>query len=265
MEIFSALLAICAGNSPVPGEFPAQRPGTWSFAIFFDLRLNKRLSKQSWGWWFETLSCLLWRHGNVKVVTHRRTSLNELVGYQECHGGHSGWMANHRPHIIYLVMRMGFYCSGWSDNKSALVQVVVGRRFKVYSRQVTPTSVLPSQSNQDDRHSQTLLNDRGGLKDTTPKKVVLKEATALQGPHIDKCAFVSSFSLFNSITRRQLSQWHTPRVFSLVCRQLWCWACQWLNWFLSDNCHRCNRNMPHTKLVNEICGEEWVIWVIVTF
>ena len=46
METFSALLAICAGNSPVPGEFPAQRPVTRSFDVFFDLRLNKRLSKQ---------------------------------------------------------------------------------------------------------------------------------------------------------------------------------------------------------------------------
>ena len=64
METFSALLAICAGNSPVPGEFPAQRPVTRSFDVFFDLRLNKRSSKQSWGWWFETLSCSLWRHRN---------------------------------------------------------------------------------------------------------------------------------------------------------------------------------------------------------
>ena len=45
METFSALLAICAGNSPVPGDFPAQRPVTRSFDVFFDLRLNKRLSK----------------------------------------------------------------------------------------------------------------------------------------------------------------------------------------------------------------------------
>ena len=67
METFSALLAICAGNSPVPGEFPAQRPVTRSFDVFFDLRLNKRLSKQWWGWWFETLSHPLWRHCNVCV------------------------------------------------------------------------------------------------------------------------------------------------------------------------------------------------------
>ena len=65
METFSALLAICAGNSPVPGEFPAHRPVTRSFHVFFDLRLNKPLSKQSWGGWFEALSRSLWRHRNV--------------------------------------------------------------------------------------------------------------------------------------------------------------------------------------------------------
>ena len=64
MEKFSALLTLCAGNSPVPGEFPSQRPVTRSFDVFFDLRLNQRLSKQWWGWWFETLQCPLWRHCN---------------------------------------------------------------------------------------------------------------------------------------------------------------------------------------------------------
>ena len=64
METFSALLAICAGNSPVPGELPAQRPVTRSFDVFFDLRLNKWPSKQWWGWWFETLSRPLWCHCN---------------------------------------------------------------------------------------------------------------------------------------------------------------------------------------------------------
>ena len=64
METFSALLAICAGNSPVSGEFPAQRPVTRSFDVLFDPALNKQLSKQLWGSWFETLSCSLWRHCN---------------------------------------------------------------------------------------------------------------------------------------------------------------------------------------------------------
>ena len=71
MEILSALLVICAGNSPVPGELPAQRPVTLSFDVFFDLCPNKQLSKQWRGWWFETPSCLLWRHCNVDC-THMR-------------------------------------------------------------------------------------------------------------------------------------------------------------------------------------------------
>ena len=64
METLSALLAICVGNSSVPGELPAQRPVTRSFDIFFDLCLNKRLSKQPWGWWFETPLWSLWRQCN---------------------------------------------------------------------------------------------------------------------------------------------------------------------------------------------------------
>ena len=69
METFSALLAICAGNSPVPGEFPTQRPVTRSFDVFFDLCLNKQFSIQSWGWWFEMSSCSLWRHCN-EIPSH---------------------------------------------------------------------------------------------------------------------------------------------------------------------------------------------------
>ena len=41
METFSVLLAFCAGNSLVTGEFPSQRPVMRSFDVFFDLRLNK--------------------------------------------------------------------------------------------------------------------------------------------------------------------------------------------------------------------------------
>ena len=41
------------------GEFPTQSPVTRSLDVFFDLRLNKQLNKQSWGWWFATLSALI--------------------------------------------------------------------------------------------------------------------------------------------------------------------------------------------------------------
>ena len=76
METFSALLALCEGNPPVTGEFPKQRPVTRSFDALFDLCLNKRLSKQSWGWWFEMPSRPLWRHcdelryvsGNMHII-----------------------------------------------------------------------------------------------------------------------------------------------------------------------------------------------------
>ena len=64
METYSALLAICAENSPVTGEFTAQWPVVPSLNVFFDLRLNELFSKQSWGWWFETPSSPLWRHSN---------------------------------------------------------------------------------------------------------------------------------------------------------------------------------------------------------
>ena len=73
MEIFFALLALSVGNSPIAGEFPAQRPVTRSFDVFFDLRQNKRLSKQSWGWWSETPSRPLWRHCNDICVTSINT------------------------------------------------------------------------------------------------------------------------------------------------------------------------------------------------
>ena len=63
MEPFSSLLALCVGNSPVTGEFPEQRPVTRSFDVFY-LRLDKRLSKQSWSWWSETPSRRVLRHCN---------------------------------------------------------------------------------------------------------------------------------------------------------------------------------------------------------
>ena len=66
METFSAWLAFCAEYSPVTGDFPAQGPVTQSFDTFIDLRLNNRLTKQSWGWWSETPSNSLWRHWNEK-------------------------------------------------------------------------------------------------------------------------------------------------------------------------------------------------------
>ena len=50
------------------GEFPAQWPVTRSFDVYFHLRLNKRLSRQLWGWWFERPPWSLWRQCNVPIM-----------------------------------------------------------------------------------------------------------------------------------------------------------------------------------------------------
>ena len=65
-NIFRVTGHLCGGFTG-PDEFPTQRRVTRSFDVFFDLRLNNRLSKQSWGWWFETLSRPLWRHCNERA------------------------------------------------------------------------------------------------------------------------------------------------------------------------------------------------------
>ena len=72
MKTCSALLVLCVGNPPVTGGFPSQGPVTRNLDYFFDLRLNKRLDKQSRGWWFETPSRSLWRQCNSLYVLHCR-------------------------------------------------------------------------------------------------------------------------------------------------------------------------------------------------
>ena len=84
MEPSSVLLAICAGNSPVTGEFPAQRPVTRSFDVFFDLHLNPQLSKQWRHRCFETPSRSFWSHCNVMLVY-------QLI-----------WLVNSRKFLIWI-------------------------------------------------------------------------------------------------------------------------------------------------------------------
>ena len=63
-----------------PVNSPAQRPVTQSFDVFLDPCQNKRLVKQSWGWWFEMPSRSLWCHCNVIPVY--------VMGFEVSHGGH---------------------------------------------------------------------------------------------------------------------------------------------------------------------------------
>ena len=74
-NIFRVTGPLC-GEFTGPGEFPTQRPVTRSFDVFFHLSLNKRLSKQPWGWWFETPAWSLWRHRNGIVITILRSPLS---------------------------------------------------------------------------------------------------------------------------------------------------------------------------------------------
>ena len=64
-NIFRVTGHLCGDFTGPRGEFPAQRPVIRSFDVFFDLRLGKSFSKQSWGWWFEMPLCQLWRQFNA--------------------------------------------------------------------------------------------------------------------------------------------------------------------------------------------------------
>ena len=68
----------------VTGHLCGEFTGLRSFDVFFDLRLNKRLSKQWWGWWFETLSRPFWRH------------CNDIAFYPMLRADSRFWLVNNR-------------------------------------------------------------------------------------------------------------------------------------------------------------------------
>ena len=88
--IFHVTGPLC-GEFTGPGEFPAQRPVTRSFDVFFDLRVNKRLSKQPRGWRLETPSWSLWRHRNV-------WKMNDMITYQ----------SGRSPKVVALISATNF-------------------------------------------------------------------------------------------------------------------------------------------------------------
>ena len=80
VELAGSAIGPCHDDVIKWKHFPRYWPFVWgihrspvkrSFDVFFHLRLNKQLNKQSWSWWFETLSCSLRRHCNVYYVEHR--------------------------------------------------------------------------------------------------------------------------------------------------------------------------------------------------
>ena len=115
METFSALLAICAGKSPVTGEFPAQRPVTWSFDVFFDLCQNKHLSKQWRGWWFETPSSPSWCLCNVMIGNHLRCWYQHET-HNNWHLRLYGWITQYYVYSISLLITNSPRIFGTRDN-----------------------------------------------------------------------------------------------------------------------------------------------------
>ena len=114
MDIFSALLALCEGNPPVTGGFPSQRPVTRSFDIFFDLHLNKRLSKQSRRWWLETPSCSLWCHCNEVQISSwnwstSHSTISWLVDSPRVYQTYSPNLVWHRSLNIYSIFTVFWY------------------------------------------------------------------------------------------------------------------------------------------------------------
>ena len=78
METFYALLAFVRGihQQPVNSPHKGQRRGALMF--FFICALNKQLSKQSWGWWFEMPSCSLWRYCNATNMWQMREHYGDV-------------------------------------------------------------------------------------------------------------------------------------------------------------------------------------------
>ena len=125
--------SVTAGNSPVTGEFPSHRQMTRSFDVFFDVRLNKRLSKQSRRRWVETPSRSLWRHCNVvpnsdqwsgqpwdlSAFNASLLSNFELVKRVKLggsvHHGRNGLKFGTLLYPDYLSLKLTIFCTQWQS------------------------------------------------------------------------------------------------------------------------------------------------------
>ena len=156
MEVFSALLSICVGNLPVTGESPppppppppphththTQRPVTRSLDVFFDLRLNKRLSKQWWGWWFETPS----RHYDVTamkydVITKHSKAKCFKVRANLCNGWAAPLSGCLTKSVTALPKLLGIYPRFCFVILLVMYRVLLGFRTFAY-RSTTPSSIV---------------------------------------------------------------------------------------------------------------------------
>ena len=111
METFSALLAVCAGNSPVTGELSSQRPVTRSFDVLFDLSQNKRLSKQSRRRWFKTPLRSLWYHCNDTCLCHQ---VNYCYRVTNCFVSMPKLLARHRLVLFGYICKLYRQIDWWT-------------------------------------------------------------------------------------------------------------------------------------------------------
>ena len=79
---------------------------TRSFDVFFDLRLNKRLSKQPWGWWFETQSLSLWRHCNDSQCICCTVARITLRVHSDSDNATIGFWCQHTLRLNYHLLQM---------------------------------------------------------------------------------------------------------------------------------------------------------------
>ena len=136
-NIFRVTGHLC-GKFTGPGEFPAQRPVTRSFDVFFDLRLNKRLSKQPWGWWFETPAWSLWRHRNA--ITRR--DINSFIKVLELWNYHClpRWVR------LYYVIRSLVYIKVIRQSKHIINQAYEHHTYVHKSAPKASSPVSPHQN-----------------------------------------------------------------------------------------------------------------------
>ena len=103
-----------------PVHSPSQMPVTRSFDVLFDPRLNKRLSKPLWGWWFEMPSCSLWRHCNKlhRYLLSRLPGFNGL-GKDNCKTRRETFMF---WDLIRLILEVWRYVESY-DSRDAKVTI----------------------------------------------------------------------------------------------------------------------------------------------
>ena len=119
METVSALLALCAGKSPVSGEFPAQRQVTRSFDVFFDLRLEIN------GWVNNREAGDLRRHrAHYNVIVMRDELNHNTTGVEGCDHSKGIHVYKHIWRFSNMIYAVGMYFT------SIYLQVTFNKRKK---------------------------------------------------------------------------------------------------------------------------------------